>query len=128
MREINLLDQEINCYDDIQYIEENDSLSFAWETWFEVDKYFGTNTREYDDRWVNFYTNWFENGDVRGCYEVDTDLGTTFHNWELTDEEKKFLTKKMEEYVISFGQEDSLLECLNNERAYHEQYLKRRRI
>lgn len=121
MREINLLDQEINCYDDIQYMEDSDSLSFAWETWFDVDKYFGTNTRDDDSIWINFYTRWFENGDVLADFAIvgEEDI---ICKWELTDEEKEFLTKKMEEYVILLGQENSLLECLNNERKYYQEH------
>lgn len=96
MREINITKQEINCTGDI-YID-IDCINIEYELWFNVDRYFGTNIHGNDSAWVNFYTYWNPNGNVWAVYEVDTDKDVTSYDWELTEEEKTFFLKKMEEY------------------------------
>ena len=63
MREIDITKQDVRCCDDIE-INERYSVNIVWELWFEVDKYFGTNTAN-SDSWVNFYTEWnYDTNDI----------------------------------------------------------------
>lgn len=96
MREIDITKQQINCMGDF-YIE-CDCINVGYELWMDVDKYFGTNTREDDSAWINFYTYWHSDGSICAVYEIDTDTSVTSYDWELTEEEKIFFLNKMEEY------------------------------
>ena len=107
MREIDLTKQQINPIDEVLMDKDKDGwyLNFLFETWFDVDAYFGTNTKENDDVWVNFYVNWYDKtDDLKAFYEVNSDNGTIPYmqtTWDLTEEEKKFLRPKMEKYIGS---------------------------
>ena len=100
-RQIDITTQSLNCIDEILYNEE-DGLNFSYELWFDVDKYFGTNTKSYENSWINFYTNWLPNGTVSAYVVVDNqpDSYDSFE-WELTKEEQEFFIKKMEDYCQS---------------------------
>ena len=101
MEKLDLTKQELNCYgepifDDLGVIE------FSWELWFDADKYFGTNTSELEDSWINFYTYYSPEKDkVSAWYVVDTPDSQDEFYLELTRDEEQFLRKKMEEYVKS---------------------------
>ena len=98
-RFINLLDQNIRCCDELIIVPEKKCININWETWFDVDMYFGTNTSNDEDAWVNFYTDWFPETDTMvGIYVVDTDNSSTEYNWELTEAEQKFLKEKAESH------------------------------
>lgn len=95
MREIDITKQDIRCCDDF-YVE-YDWVNIPYELWFEVDKYFGTNTND-DNSWVNFYTFYHKDGNVTAVYEVDTDDGNESFDWKLTDIEKAFFRQMMDDY------------------------------
>lgn len=94
MREIDIRKQDIRCCD--LYIE-NDNINVQYELWFDVNKYFGTNTEE-TDSWINFYTYWYPDGSISAVYEIDYPDTVESHDWELTEDEKEFFRNKMEEY------------------------------
>ena len=99
MREIDITKQDIRCCDDID-INERHAVNIVWELWFEVDKYFGTNTAN-SDSWVNFYTEWnYDTNDITAIVCIDYPDRTEEKYWELTDYEKDFFNKKMDEYCI----------------------------
>lgn len=95
MREIDIMKQDIRCCDDF-YIED-DYVNIPYELWFDVDKYFGTNT-DGDSTWVNFYTFYHKDGSITATYEVDTDNGNDTFDWELTEVEQAFFRGMMEGY------------------------------
>ena len=95
MREIDITKQDVRCYDDF-YVEMG-YVDVAYELWFEVDKYFGTDTSA-DDTWLNFYTYYNIDGTVSAVYEIDSDGGNESFDWPLTEEEKVFFKTLMEEY------------------------------
>lgn len=95
MRKIDITKQDIRCCDDF-YIED-DWVNIPYELWFEVDKYFGTNTED-DDTWVNFYTFYHKDGSITATYEVDMDNGNETFDWPLTDIEAAFFKGMMEGY------------------------------
>ena len=87
MREIDITKKPINCCD---------------ELWMDVDKYFGTKTRNDPSAWVNFYTFWhFDNPvDITALMILDGDDSCEEKEWELTQEEKEFFHKMMEDYCM----------------------------
>ncbi|MBQ5851501.1 MAG: hypothetical protein IIW54_11945 [Lachnospiraceae bacterium] len=51
-RKINITDQDIRCCDGFDIC--GDAVNATYELWFDVDKYFGTETRN-TEAWINFY-------------------------------------------------------------------------
>ena len=96
MREIDITKEDIRCCDDF-YVED-DYINITYELWFDVDKYFGTNTRD-DNTWINFYTYYYADGTIKATYEVDYDnADTETFDWELTEVEEAFFRGMMETY------------------------------
>ena len=91
-----LADVDIRCDGDIMV--EADHICFSWECWFDVDRMFGTNTRDDDDKWVNFYTSWYPDGRVEAIYMEDSSSICHDHAYELSEKEKEALLEKMEAY------------------------------
>lgn len=98
MRKIDITKQDIRCCDDF-YMDENESVNIPYELWFDVDEYFGTNTKD-DGTWVNFYTFYNKDGSITAVYEVDKDDGNESFDWELTEVEQVFFKSMMEIYCI----------------------------
>lgn len=100
MREINLLDQDIRCCDDVFVEKDLDGwkAKFEFECWFDVDAYFDIDGEE---EYITLYANYvYETGNIEAeyciTYKDDTEV---WKDWEFTDEEKEFLKEKMEEYI-----------------------------
>lgn len=99
-RQIDITKQDIRCCDDF-YIED-DCLNIPYELWFDVDKYFGTSVNETGNSWLNFYTYYYKDGDIKATYEIDYDnTDTVSFDWELTEIEKVFFKGMMEGYCNS---------------------------
>ena len=97
MREIDLTKQSIEPFGDIEVYD--GLLDFAWELWFDVDAYFGTNTKDDDNMWINFYTDYNpQTDDITACYTIDSPNDVVTEDWELTRDEKLFIRSKMEQY------------------------------
>lgn len=74
-------------------------LEYSWELWFDVDKYFGTDTGE-NGKWINFYT--YINVDteeVTSKYSIEGDDEDSTHDWLLTEAEREFLKEKMFDFI-----------------------------
>lgn len=95
-RDIDITKENVNCTDDIYF--EKDGINIIYELWFDVDEYFGTDTASDDLTWINFYTYWHPDKGIWASYTVDSDSDTTYHEWELTKEEKTFFMDKIEQY------------------------------
>jgi hypothetical protein len=95
-RQIDITKEDVRCCDEL--VIWGDHIDAIYELWFEVDKYFGTETQDDDDTWINFYTNWYPDGTMKACYVLDSSNSSEEFDWELTDEEKEFFINKMEEY------------------------------
>lgn len=105
-RKIDITKQDIRCCGEIS-MDEN-GIGVEYELWFDVDRYFGTDTDACEDTWINFYTFWKVDG-LHAKYYVESDTKSEEHVWRLTSEEEKFFLNKMEEYVQE-TEEMSLLE------------------
>lgn len=96
-RQISLTGSELSCCDEIIFTEDG-LLEFTWELWFDVDKYFGTDTKNKDATWINFYTYLHNDGDITAKFFIDGPHCTETHDWPLTHEEKKLLAAKMQKH------------------------------
>ena len=72
-----------------------------YELWCDVDQYFGTDTRENESVWINFYTMWHPDGRITAVYIIDSDDSSDDIDWPLTEQEQKYFLRKMEEYAQS---------------------------
>ena len=102
MREIDMTKEPINCCDELIIDDEKRSIEATYELWMDVDKYFGTKTRNDPSAWVNFYTFWhFDNpAEITARMILDKDDSCEEKEWELTQEEKEFFRKMMEDYCM----------------------------
>lgn len=102
MREIDITKEPINCIDELIIDEEKRSIEATYELWMDVDKYFGTKTRNDPSSWVNFYTFWHSDNpvDITARMVLDGDDSCEEKEWELTQEEKEFFDKMMEDYCM----------------------------
>ena len=96
-RQINITDQSICCCDDFDVCD--DMINIPYELWFDVDKYFGTNTKD-SDAFINFYTFYHKDGSISAAYDVDYPDHTESVEWDLTDDEKAFFKGMMEQYCF----------------------------
>jgi len=95
-RQIDITKQDIRCCDEL--IIDDDNIEATYELWFDVDKYFGTETMNDDSTWINFYTFWYPDGTITAWYCIDSELTSEHKFWKLTEEEKEFFRNKMENY------------------------------
>lgn len=95
-RQIDITKEDIRCCDELMV--ETEYIEATYELWLDVDKYFGTKTRNDDSAWINFYTAWYPNGMIKAYYCLDTQSKSNFFDWRLTNEETEFFRQKMEDY------------------------------
>lgn len=70
------------------------------ETWFDVDRKFGTHTASDDDKWLNLYAmyNPFEDT-LRLEYTVSTSDSWESHDYEPTEDEAKLIKEMITEKI-----------------------------
>ena len=100
-RLIDITKENVNCCDELIVDTEKDTVEAFYELWCDVDKYFGTDTRDNDSTWINFYTYWHTDGTITAKYFIDSDDGEEEYNWSLTEPEHKFFLDKMEKHSKS---------------------------
>lgn len=84
-------DMEIDC--DIGQI-----VTAYVETWFDVDKKFGTNTRDDDDVWLNLYAKLNVPEDsLQLEYEISKSDGSEYFDYTPTDAEAQLIKTMMRE-------------------------------
>lgn len=86
----------LNCCDELTI--EDEVINATYELWFDVDKYFGWETRYFDGIWINFYTDWHPDGKITASYTVEGDVVYFHEEWELSDGETELVKQKMEAY------------------------------
>ncbi len=98
------------------FTEDDKCINAEYECWFDVDKVFGTDTKGYDDRTVDFYTDYYpEDGRMTATVVVkDSNGGDTDYNYDLSDKEKEFLLDMMNKQAEKEGY-DSLLDMWKKE-------------
>ena len=96
-RQIDVTKEDVRCCDEL--IVGDEEINATYELWFDVDAYFGTDTRDDDSSWINFYTEWHpKTDDVTAYYVIDMIENPEEHEWPLTEKEKEFFREKMETF------------------------------
>lgn len=99
MRNIDITKQDIRCCDEFYVDVEDEYIESTYELYFDVDKYFGTNTKN-SDSCINLYTQWHPDGTITAMVFVDSDESCNEIPFDFTDDEKDFFHCKMEEQCI----------------------------
>lgn len=82
---------------DLEINDDSDGISAYLETFFDVDKKFGTSVNDDENSWVNFYAEYFPKSDELKCsYFVDRPNGSECHEYIPTESEKQLILSKME--------------------------------
>ena len=103
-RQVLLSHSNISIDDELMIFNEDHhyiALNCVWALWFDVDKYFGVKTHEYDSVYVNFYTNWSPYDGLKAYVTLQGDNSEMYFDWELTEIEKKLLIEKLDSYTRS---------------------------
>lgn len=95
-RQIDITKQDVRFCDEL--VVDEKSIEAEYELWFDVDKYFGTDTKSDDDVWINFYTYWRPDNTITAIYCIDSPEKIESIDWKLTKEEETFFLKLMEDY------------------------------
>ena len=91
---IDITKVDIRCCDDLMV--EDECINFAYELWFDVEKYFGVTLN--DTSWINFYTNWYPDGSIKAVVVIDKEDTDEEIPFELDKEEQEFFRDKMEKH------------------------------
>ena len=118
-RLIDITKENVNCCDELIVDTEKGTVEAFYELWCDVNKYFGTDTRDNDSTWINFYTYWHTDGSVTAKYFIDSDDGEEEYNWSLTEPEHKFFLNKMEKHSKSVYHL-SMEQLFKTEKEYEE--------
>lgn len=102
-RQIDITKESVNCCNELVVDTEKGYVEAYYELWCDVDQYFGTDTRENESVWINFYTMWHPDGRITAVYIIDSDDSSDDIDWPLTEQEQKYFLRKMEEYAQSQG-------------------------
>lgn len=106
--------------DDIKAIDpmfDGDGINFYLETWFDVDKYFGTETEDDEDVWINFYVFWNPDKDTyKALYTINGPDKEEEFAWDLTDEDIQVIKSAIEDYAkAEYGDISGLIEDYHND-------------
>ena len=98
VREINLTKENI-CFANKISVEDN-VIAAECTLLFDVDKYFGTETEDDEDVWINFYVFWSPDTDkYKALYTINSPDGNEEFAWDLTDEDIKVIKSAIEDYA-----------------------------
>ena len=92
-------DMDVDC-------ENATEITAYLETWFDVDKKFGTNTKADDDVWLNMYAKYnpFDDSLIIEC-EIDKPKGSEYFDYTPTETEEKLIKDMIAEKIKSeYGQ------------------------
>lgn len=92
-------DMDVDC-------ENATEITAYLETWFDVDKKFGTNTKDDDDVWLNMYAKYNPFDDtLRIECEIDKPKGSEYFDYTPTEAEEKLIKDMIAEKIkAEYGQ------------------------
>ena len=92
-------DMDVDC-------ENAAEITAYLETWFDVDKKFGTNTKDDDDVWLNVYAKYNPFDDtLRIECEIDKPKGSEYFDYTPTEAEERLIKDMIAEKIKSeYGQ------------------------
>ena len=86
-------DMDVDC-------ENETEITAYLETWFDVDKKFGTNTKDDDDVWLNMYAKYNPFEDIlRIECEIDKPKGSEYFDYTPTEAEAKLIKEMIAEKI-----------------------------
>jgi hypothetical protein len=81
--------------------EDGNCLEAYIETWFDVDRKFGTNTQDDDSTWVNLYASYNPQENMLEMqYVVDSSMNVDCYPYEPTKAEKHLIIQLIKEKII----------------------------
>lgn len=92
-------DMDVDC-------ENATEITAYLETWFDVDKKFGTNTKDDDDVWLNVYAKYNPFDDtLRIECEIDKPKGSEYFDYTPTEAEERLIKDMIAEKIkAEYGQ------------------------
>ena len=92
-------DMDVDC-------ENATEITAYLETWFDVDKKFGTNTKDDDDVWLNMYAKYNPFDDtLRIECEIDKPKGSEYFDYTSTEAEERLIKDMIAETIkAEYGQ------------------------
>ena len=92
-------DMDVDC-------ENATEITAYLETWFDVDKKFGTNTKDDDDVWLNMYAKYNPFDDtLRIECEIDKPKGSEYFDYTPTEAEERLIKDMIAEKIKAvYGQ------------------------
>ena len=92
-------DMDVDC-------ENAAEITAYLETWFDVDKKFGTNTKDDDDVWLNVYAKYNPFDDsLRIECEIDKPKGSEYFDYTPTEAEERLIKDMIAEKIkAEYGQ------------------------
>lgn len=92
-------DMDVDC-------ENATEITAYLETWFDVDKKFGTNTKDDDDVWLNMHAKYNPFDDtLRIECEIDKPKGSEYFDYTPTEAEERLIKDMIAEKIKSeYGQ------------------------
>ena len=92
-------DMDVDC-------ENATEITAYLEIWFDVDKKFGTNTKDDDDVWLNMYAKYNPFDDtLRIECEIDKPKGSEYFDYTPTEAEERLIKDMIAEKIKSeYGQ------------------------
>ena len=92
-------DMDVDC-------ENATEITAYLETWFDVDKKFGTNTKDDDDVWLNMYAKYNPFDDtLRIECEIDKPKGSEYFDYTPTEAEERLIKDMIAEKIkAEYGQ------------------------
>ena len=97
-----------NNIDDFVFDKDDDGsyINTIYELWFDVDSVFNTNTKEKDDTYIDFYTNYYPETKNLEAYFIEcSDYDNEYYEYPLTPEEKQLLMDLLNERAKVMGYE-----------------------
>lgn len=83
---------------DLEINDDGDGISAYLETFFDVDKKFGTSVNDDENSWVNFYAEYFpESGELKCTYVIDRPQNSDEHEYIPSKTEKELIVSMLEE-------------------------------
>lgn len=104
---------------DLDVDTESGTITAYIETWFDVDKKFGTHTAERDDEWLNLYADYSpESGNLKMYYQVDRDGSSEFFDYEPTAGEARLIKNMIAEKIRELYDQTPMEFCGLGEDVY----------
>ena len=93
----------IRIDDDFSVDDDQKIVTAYLETWFDVDKKFGTDVNDDDNAWVNFYADYNVETDNLTCfYLISHPNSCTDHEYKPTVAEAKIIKEMMQETCMKY--------------------------